>query len=144
MSIISNSNGTTTAFTVTADTTGSLKLQTGNTSLVTAVTVDPSQNVGIGITTPTARLNIFDNTGGDALRITQTGTGNVLVVEDETNPDSTPFVIDNAGNVGVGITIPAAKLNIVNSTSSDALRITQTGTGNSLVVEDSANPDSTP
>ena len=144
MSIISNSNGTTTAFTVTADTTGSLKLQTGNTSLVTAVTVDPSQNVGIGITTPMARLNIFDNTGGDALRITQTGTGNVLVVEDETNPDSTPFVIDNAGNVGVGITIPAAKLNIVNSTSSDALRITQTGTGNSLVVEDSANPDSTP
>ena len=115
MSIISNSNGTTTAFTVTADTTGSLKLQTGNTSLVTAVTVDPSQNVGIGITTPMARLNIFDNTGGDALRITQTGTGNSLVVEDSANPDSTPFVIDNAGNVGVGISTPIYPLDIFNT-----------------------------
>ena len=35
----------------------------------------------------------------DLLRITQTGTGNALVVEDSANPDSTPFVITSAGDV---------------------------------------------
>jgi hypothetical protein len=38
------------------------------------------------------------------LRITQTGTGNALLVEDSTNPDSTPFVIDASGRVVVGYT----------------------------------------
>jgi hypothetical protein len=38
-----------------------------------------------------------------ALRITQTGTGDAFLVEDSTNPDTSPFVIDNAGNVGIGI-----------------------------------------
>ena len=40
-----------------------------------------------------------------ALRITQTGVGNAFVVEDgsSTNPDTDSFVIDNAGNVGVGV-----------------------------------------
>lgn len=44
------------------------------------------------------------NSTSDALRITQTGTGNALVVEDSTNVDSTPFVIDTNGNVVVGHT----------------------------------------
>jgi hypothetical protein len=39
-----------------------------------------------------------------ALRITQLGTGNALVVEDSTNPDATPFVIRADGKVGVGTT----------------------------------------
>lgn len=40
----------------------------------------------------------------DLVRITQTGSGNALVVEDSANPDSTPFVIDAAGNTVVGAT----------------------------------------
>jgi hypothetical protein len=49
------------------------------------------------------------NTTSDALRITQTGTGNCLVVEDSTSPDSTPFVIDADGRViqGHGSSIQA-------------------------------------
>ncbi len=39
-----------------------------------------------------------------ALRITQTGTGNALLVEDTTNPDATPFVVDVNGFVVVGHT----------------------------------------
>jgi len=39
-----------------------------------------------------------------ALRITQTGTGNALVVEDSTSPDSSPFAIDAGGLVLVGTT----------------------------------------
>ena len=37
---------------------------------------------------------IVANTSTDALRITQTGTGNALLVEDETNPDATPFAVN--------------------------------------------------
>ena len=44
------------------------------------------------------------NSSTDALRITQTGTGNALVVEDSTNPDSTPFVVDKDGIVISGYT----------------------------------------
>jgi hypothetical protein len=40
-----------------------------------------------------------------ALRVTQTGAGEALRVEDDpANPDATPFVISNAGRVGIGVT----------------------------------------
>lgn len=53
-----------------------------------------------------------------ALRVTQTGSGNSFVVEDSTNPDSTPFVVDASGNVGIGTTAPAQLLDITaNSTA---------------------------
>lgn len=41
-----------------------------------------------------------------ALRITQLGTGNALLVEDSTNPDATPFVIDQNGNIVQGYSTP--------------------------------------
>jgi hypothetical protein len=72
-------------------------------------------NVVIGTVTPLA--GSFTNITGSAnaiisvsdsvnaaLRITQLGTGNALLVEDSTNPDSTPFVIDASGNVIAGYT----------------------------------------
>lgn len=43
-----------------------------------------------------------------ALRITQLGTGNSLLVEDSSNPDSSPFVIDTAGRVAIGHTATVA------------------------------------
>jgi hypothetical protein len=49
---------------------------------------------------------IDSNSTSDALRITQLGTGNALVVEDSTNPDASPFVVDASGNVIVGYTTP--------------------------------------
>ena len=52
-------------------------------------------------------ISVTDNTNA-ALRITQLGTGNALLVEDSTNPDSTPFVIDASGNVVVGATTAPA------------------------------------
>jgi hypothetical protein len=97
-------------------------------------------NVGIGILLPTEKLHVAGNalitgttftgnlivTGGtginwisgststDMLRITQTGNGNALVVEDSTNPDSSPFVVDAAGNVGIGTTTPSYLLDVKN------------------------------
>lgn len=38
-----------------------------------------------------------------ALRITQKGTGASILVEDSINPDSSAFVVDTAGNVGIGV-----------------------------------------
>ena len=49
MSTISASTTSTTAYNVTADTTGTLVLQTGS-GPTTAVTIDTSQNVGVGVT----------------------------------------------------------------------------------------------
>jgi len=62
-----------------------------------------------GITTPgltdtgASVITVTDNTNA-ALRVTQLGTGNAVLVEDSTNPDSTPFVIDANGNTVVGYT----------------------------------------
>ena len=60
---------------------------------------DTNNYLGIGTATPSTPLNVVANTSVDAVRITQTGAGNALVVEDSANPDSTPFVIDAAGQV---------------------------------------------
>ena len=78
---------------------------------VESMRIDSSGNVGIGTTSPSARLDVSgnaiisvtDNTNA-ALRITQLGTGNALLVEDSTNPDATPVAIDASGNLLVGIT----------------------------------------
>ena len=70
---------------------------------VTGATV-LSGRVGIGTTDTGALVNISANTAEDALRVTQTGAGNALVVEDSANPDGTPFVIDANGRVVQGHT----------------------------------------
>jgi hypothetical protein len=45
---------------------------------------------------------ISGSSSGDAVRITQTGSGNALVVEDSTNPDATPFVVNDQGQLLIG------------------------------------------
>jgi hypothetical protein len=47
---------------------------------------------------------ISDNGTNAALRITQLGAGNALLVEDAANPDATPFVVAGTGEVLVGTT----------------------------------------
>jgi hypothetical protein len=55
---------------------------------------------------------ISGSSSGDALRITQTGSGNALTIEDSANPDATPFVVTNIGDVGVNVSAPANKLHV--------------------------------
>jgi hypothetical protein len=61
--------------------------------------LDSSGRLLVGTTASGALVNISANTTEDALRITQTGTGNALVVEDSANPDASPFVIDQFGRL---------------------------------------------
>ena len=89
-------------------------------------------------------VTIDSDTPTPALKITQTGTGPVMRVQDSADPDTTPFIIDNAGNVGIGTAVPAAALDVAVNSAAAAVRITQTGAGNSFRVDDEANPDASP
>lgn len=54
-----------------------------------------------------------------ALRVTQTGTGLAVRIEDSANPDSSPFVVANNGYVGIGIDSPIRQLHIVEDTTGE-------------------------
>ena len=69
-------------------------------------------NLTAGRTVAAATLNVDANTANAAVRITQTGAGNALLVEDSANPDATPFVVDAEGRVGAGTTAPGAALDV--------------------------------
>lgn len=55
---------------------------------------------------------VSGNSSQAMFRITQSGSGNSFVVEDDANPDASPFVIDAAGNVGIGKTTPTTNLDV--------------------------------
>lgn len=73
-----------------------------------------------------------------ALRVTQKGTGNVLLVEDATNPDTTALVVEQNGNVGIGVATgytATAKLEVVGNTKSTTF---STGSGPTFTVNSTA------
>ena len=132
-----------------ADTSGALQIQTGNNA--TAITVDASQNVGIGTATPTAKLHVTTSgvasvpaTSGTTLAtgtLIRLGTssdsaGGIGTIGLSTNQmwiqvtDSTNLAAGNAlllnpngGNVGIGISSPTGKLDI--SATTDGQLMTQ-------------------
>jgi hypothetical protein len=69
-------------------------------------------------------VTIDSDTPGPALKITQTGTGPVLRVQDSADPDATPFIIDNAGNVGIGTATPTAQLEATGAAKIGSLTLT--------------------
>jgi hypothetical protein len=112
---------------------------TGSTGLGNSQIFDNGTNVGIGTTSPSAKLDV-NITGGtigvrisgdsssDMLRITQTGSGNAILVEDSSNPDSTPFVVTSGGTVGIGTTSPSYFLEAVSTGGVDAVMMFDGGT----------------
>jgi hypothetical protein len=78
------------------------------------------EDVTFAITPPnTAVTNSFTtnqvidaSTSVAALRVTQRGSGEAFRVEDDTNPDSSPFVINASGNVAIGSSSPQAMLHL--------------------------------
>ncbi len=47
-------------------------------------------------------LNISANSTTDAIYISQLGTGNAVLIEDSSNPDASPFIINSGGSVNIG------------------------------------------
>jgi hypothetical protein len=99
----------------TADTSGILQLQTANT---TALTVDASQNVGIGTASPASKLHIVSTTlpqlrvefnssyyttlsNNGTLNVVDSGTSNKWVFQRNGTEQA---IIDPSGNLGLGVT----------------------------------------
>lgn len=130
-------NNSTTPEIITNSALGALSIKNGNGTADNVTNVFEGVNSG-GTTTFYVRANGFisgnslnalnltisggtqsiflGNSSSDLVRITQTGSGNAFVVEDSANPDSTPFVIDNVGNVGIGTISPSERLDVSGNT----------------------------
>jgi len=81
-------------------------------------------------------VTISTDSSGPALKITQTGTGNVMTVQDSVDPDATPFVINSAGLVGLGTVAPAEALDIDNS---GKIQFSASGTARTIISADATN-----
>jgi hypothetical protein len=88
----------------TTEISGSVSLPGGTANGVIYLNSSKALTSGSALTFDGSAMVLNTSTTSDALRITQTGTGNALLVEDSSNPDSTPFVIDAGGNVVIGNT----------------------------------------
>jgi hypothetical protein len=96
----------------------------------------------------TAGQSIDVNSGFNALRITQRGTGPALVVEDSTTPDTSSLVVDSNGNVGIGVAsgyTATSKVEVVGNVKADtfsngagpafSVNSTDTTTGGSVTLD---------
>lgn len=107
---------TSTGLVQTADNSGSLQLQTNNGT--TAVTIDTSQRVGIGTSSPTRKLSVNGDIrlgdGGGTGAIFTDATNGLRFMQPASGTSSTESMrIDSSGNVGIGTSSPTAPLTIV-------------------------------
>jgi len=97
-----------------------LRFDSDNTG-ISPLVLSSANKVGIGTNSlvPEATLHIYSTSGSQP----------IVLVEDEANPDATPFIIDIDGKVGIGTDTPLEMLHLKNPISSIRLEDTQ-GTGN--------------
>ena len=107
------------------------------TTLKSTVTGSSLTSVGTLAGLAVTGSTTISSTSGDTLKVTNTGVGNSFLVEDSASVDSTPFVIDAAGRVGIGMTAPARSLDVIgnirctNSATQDGIQLQGSGTGTS-------------
>jgi hypothetical protein len=98
-----------------------LRFDSDNTG-ISPLVVSSANKVGIGTNSlvPEATLHIYSTSGSQP----------IVLVEDEANPDATPFIIDIDGNVGIGTDTPTEKLEVSGNTKiSGTLNINTIGSG---------------
>jgi len=114
---------------------------TGNLSVNGNTTLGDASTDAITLTgTVQPGVVISGSSTSDALRITQAGSGNALLVEDSANPDATPFVVTADGNVGIGNAAPTVLLNMYSATGAVAQL---TGDSNTTFTIRRASDDTT-
>jgi hypothetical protein len=83
-----------------------------------------------------SNVTISANTSGPALLVTQTGAGAAIRVQDSADPDSSPFVVDTTGQVGIGTATPANAIDVAGG----AIQIsTSGGTARTVMSADSTD-----
>jgi hypothetical protein len=122
-SVIFAGNATNNGTNIASDNTGAFDFKTGTGAGTTAMTIDASQNVGIGTTSPTAKISINTTTSGTAL--------------DSNNSVNSGFIVKYAsGLTSIGNNFNNPLVLLTNNT--ERMRITS---GGSLLVGQTANPD---
>jgi len=109
----------------------------------TAITIDASENVGIGTASPGAKFDVkgsarIERDGSSTLlQFTDTGVSSrwIGMVDGTsrfaiygTNGSTEEFVIDSSGNVGIGTTSPSSVLTAVTSSNANNIQIRRNST----------------
>jgi hypothetical protein len=120
-----------------------LHLGTGNSALTVLSLQETTGNVGIGDTTPDARLDIVGATDDQQLLVVGNGTQTVNIVEVLDSALASLFAIDPDGDVGIGDTTPDGRLDVQGNADEIQLRVAgnATQTSNTLLVENSGGTD---
>lgn len=141
-SVISAGTTSTTALNLSGDTTGILQLQTNGTTA--AMTINTSQNVGIGTTSPSYNLHV-SNANNPVIAVTDTTnptTGYFQAIDSRVNlgtltnhplafatNDAERMRIDSSGNVLIGTTSGTRKLTVYENAIQVDISIVSSTTG---------------
>ena len=110
-------------------------------------TVESNLTFDGSILNVSGRIIASGSTTTELVRITQTGTGHSFMVEDSTNPDNSKFIIDNNGNVSIGLndSFPTTKLYVsaFNNTVGIETSVGITGTINPIAIKGYTYGDNT-
>ena len=130
-----------------------LAFDTGHNALTTKMVIDNAGNVGIGTTSPGAKLELQDTANSSTLLITADGANEQLKIRRYSNTNEQlifgfassdygyvqaveqgvayrAFAINpNGGNVGIGTSSPVANLHLRSTSSASVMKITNSSSG---------------
>ena len=114
---------------------GTMSTQGADSVTITGGSITGLSEVGVSGGT----ITVTNNTSSSAVKITQTGIGNALLVEDSASTDSSPFVIDKDGNVGIGTVTASYKLTTVGAGDLAGFRTADTNFSQLLLGSSASN-----